>query len=331
MTRTILLAEDSRTEALVIRALLEREGYVVETVSNGREGLKQVARVQPDLVISDVAMPLMDGYAFCEAMKADEATRAVPFILLTGRSEPADILDGLLRGADNFISKPFEPANLLERVRRILELADVRARSGDGSGVALAWNGRQVAISADQRQIVELLFTKAEEVATANRELEISRAALQRHAESLEEMVRERTRLLQHTLEGYKELVDSVDELIFACDARGAITSVNAAAEGLLGRAEETLVGAGLETIVAQASWPALQRAIHEAGGGGRPRERIELVDAASAPVPVELRLLALRDDGRPVGWQGIARRVLVAGGPLVAPAAEEPSAAVRT
>lgn len=329
MTRTILLAEDTRTEALVIQALLERAGYEVEAVSNGRDGLDRAAVVRPDLVISDVGMPVMDGYAFCEAMKADEATRSIPFILLTGRSEPADILDGLLRGADNFISKPFEPAYLLERVRRILEMADLRARSHDDRAVALAWNGRQVAISADQRQIVELLFTKAEEVSIANRELEESRASLQRYAEGLEEMVRERTRLLQHTLEGYKELVDGVDELIFACDARGVITSVNAAVERLLARSEEALVGSSLDGIVAPGSWPALQRAIDEAGRGGHPSELLDLLDASTEPVPVELRLLALREAGRPVGWQGIARRVSAA--QVAAPGAAEPSASVRT
>ena len=310
MTRTILLAEDTRTEALVIRALLEREGYQVEVVPNGREGLERVRQAPPDLVISDVVMPEMDGYEFCELVKTDPATRSIPFILLTSRSEPADILDGLLVGADNFISKPFEPSYLLERVRRILDLMDVRSLGTADTPIGLSWNGRQVTITADQRQIVELLFSKAEEVVESNNALQESRLALQRYTEDLEEMVLERTRLLQHALEGYKELVDGVDEMIFSCDRSGVITSVNAAADALLRRPEATVVGLTLQTLVAASSWPELQAIIDEAGRGGRPNERVDLVDAGGNPVPVDLRLLALREDGRPIGWQGIARRI---------------------
>ncbi len=310
MTRSILIAEDTRTEALVIRALLEREGYEVSVVSNGREGAEQARREPPDLIISDLVMPEMDGFEFCELMKSDPATRSIPFILLTGRSDPADILDGLLAGADNFISKPFEPSHLLERVRRILYVMDLRGHGSPDEPIGLSWNGREVSITADQRQIVELLFAKAEEVVEMNDALQESRLALQRHAEDLERTVADRTRALEHALAGYRELVDGVDELIFSCDRSGVITAVNAAADEMLGRGEGRVLGVSLQTIVARESFPTLQAIIDAAGRGERPSDRIDLLDADGSLVPVDLRLIALRDDERPVGWQGIAKRV---------------------
>jgi len=108
MERKILVAEDSPTQAERVRLLLEGEGYRVELANNGREGLERVCSAPPDLIISDVVMPEMDGYAFCRAVKSAQETRRIPFVLLTERRTPLDILKGLERGADNFITKPFE-------------------------------------------------------------------------------------------------------------------------------------------------------------------------------------------------------------------------------
>src|SRR3990170_2706251 len=113
MARRILVVEDSATQAEQLRLLLEGEGYAVEVAADGREGLERVRRAAPDLIISDVVMPEMDGYAFCRAVKSAPATSALPFVLLTERRTALDILRGLEHGADNFITKPFEDAVLL--------------------------------------------------------------------------------------------------------------------------------------------------------------------------------------------------------------------------
>lgn len=309
MSTTILLAEDDRTQAIQIRSLLEREGYRVDVVANGREGLEHVRASRPDLVISDVSMPEMDGYAFCSAVKADEATRSIPFILLTGRSAPSDILEGLIHGADNFISKPCSPKYLLERIRRILQMIETREDGRHEVEVRLSWSDRPVAITADQQQIVELLFSKAEEVSRANAELEESRAALERHASELEEKVQQRTRLLQHALEGYRELVEGTEDMVFACDHHGAISSVNAAACSLLATEDRALIGRPLIALAAPGSERTLRLVIEGAASGGRPCERVELLASDGGAVAVELRLIALLEGGRAVGWQGIARR----------------------
>ena len=162
MERTILVAEDSQTQATHVRLLLESEGYRVSVVPNGREGMEHVTTAPPDLIISDIVMPEMDGYAFCRAVKSSERTRRIPFVLLTERHAPADLVRGLQVGTDNFITKPFEDAHLLERVRRIFENLDLRRQGRLDVEITLTAAGQQIVINADKQQMIELLFSTLE-------------------------------------------------------------------------------------------------------------------------------------------------------------------------
>jgi CheY-like chemotaxis protein len=94
MARRVLAVEDSRTQAERLRLLLTAEGYEVEVAPDGREGLAAARARLPELIVSDVTMPEMDGFAFCQAVKSSPATRHIPFILLTARASPADIIRG---------------------------------------------------------------------------------------------------------------------------------------------------------------------------------------------------------------------------------------------
>jgi signal transduction histidine kinase/DNA-binding response OmpR family regulator len=196
MKRRILVVEDSPTQAELLRLLLEGAGYQVDLAPNGREGLKKVRGAPPDLIISDVMMPEMDGYAFCQAVKSAERTRRIPFVLLTQRNTPQDILWGLTRGADNFITKPFDDEYLLERVKRIFEHLDLRGKGQLEVDVTLRVGEREIVINADKQQIVELLFATFEDVCRLNNELLDARRALEDHATNLEAKVRERTEAL---------------------------------------------------------------------------------------------------------------------------------------
>ena len=104
MGHSILVIEDSPTQAERVRLLLEDAGYAVELARNGREGLERLRVVRPDLIVCDVVLPEMDGFAFCRAVRTDDATRSIPIVLLTGQRSPVDIIRGLEVGADNFIT-----------------------------------------------------------------------------------------------------------------------------------------------------------------------------------------------------------------------------------
>ena len=117
----ILLAEDSPTQAELIRHALEKHGHRVRIARNGLVALELAREAPPSLVVTDVMMPGLDGYGLCRALKEDPSTRAVPVVLLTTLTDPADILRGIECGADNFVGKPFSAEILLERIDSFLQ------------------------------------------------------------------------------------------------------------------------------------------------------------------------------------------------------------------
>jgi two-component system cell cycle sensor histidine kinase/response regulator CckA len=206
----ILLVEDSPTQAERVRLILEPEGYRVEVAPNGREGLERARTTLPDLIISDILMPEMDGYALCQAVKHDDTTRKIPFILFTERHAPMDIIEGLLRGADNFIPKSSSDDYLLARVRRIFQQLEHRKAGEVAIEIRVRVDGREIPISADKQQIFELLISSVEEAGRANEKLNEAQRLLQEHARQLETRVQERTRELRAAEEKYRSLVEQI-------------------------------------------------------------------------------------------------------------------------
>ena len=133
---TILVVEDEKAILEIITFFLEDEGYRVVQALNGEAALSLLRVAQPDLIISDIRMPGMDGFAFCEAVRANPDFGQLPFIFLTGRDERADVRRGMGLGADDYLTKPFEPEELLSAVQvRLARAAETQAaivRAGSG-------------------------------------------------------------------------------------------------------------------------------------------------------------------------------------------------------
>ena len=198
----ILIVEDSRTQAAELRFVLESAGYTVEHAASAEDALVKFDPGGVDLVISDIVMPGMSGYELCRRLKGQQAGPGVPVMLLSSLSDPMDIVSGLECGADNFLTKPYDPDILLERVRTVLGNQAVR-RSSQGEGIDVMFLGRRFQIRSGKEQILDLLLSTFEDVVHANRKLQESQAALsaakqqlERHAEDLEQQVRIRTRKL---------------------------------------------------------------------------------------------------------------------------------------
>jgi len=116
----ILIIEDDRDIAELIEYNLTREGYQVTTAFTGENGLKTAQSLRPDLVLLDLMLPGLDGLDVCRALKRDPKTDQIPIIMLTAKSEEADIVSGLEMGADDYISKPFSPREVLARIHAVL-------------------------------------------------------------------------------------------------------------------------------------------------------------------------------------------------------------------
>lgn len=109
----ILLVEDEAFLSHEIAEALQYENYLVLTAEDGRQGLEIARREMPDLIISDIMMPNLDGYGFLMALREDTVTARIPFIFLTAKSEYADMRKGMAFGADDYLVKPFDILELL--------------------------------------------------------------------------------------------------------------------------------------------------------------------------------------------------------------------------
>ncbi len=134
MCARLLVAEDDPKQAELIRRYLEREGHSVLVVHDGRAAIDECRRRRPDLAVLDVMMPKVDGLDACRVLRADGD---VPIILLTARSTEDDILLGLDLGADDYMTKPFSPRELVARIRTVLRRTrpDASGNGGDVVGV----------------------------------------------------------------------------------------------------------------------------------------------------------------------------------------------------
>ncbi|MBD3315379.1 MAG: response regulator, partial [Chitinivibrionales bacterium] len=199
---SILVVEDSLTQAEKLRYLLQERDYLVHIARNGSEALNIARRRKPAIVISDVVMPVMNGYDLCREIKADEELRGISVILLTALSDPQDVINGLLCGADNFITKPYSEQFLLSRIEHILVNKELR-RAQDVEGTTeILYGGRRYNITADRLQIIDLLFStfenavyKSRELDTANEELTRTQRRLEELNEQLRRDIRERQRM----------------------------------------------------------------------------------------------------------------------------------------
>lgn len=120
MAKRILVVDDSPTQLRLATMPLVEKGYTVLTATNGEEGLNKALAEKPDLIVLDVVMPVMDGFQACRKIKAAPETQNTPVIMLTTKSQKADEFWGKRQGADVYLTKPFEPEDLLAAVGQFL-------------------------------------------------------------------------------------------------------------------------------------------------------------------------------------------------------------------
>jgi diguanylate cyclase (GGDEF)-like protein/PAS domain S-box-containing protein len=123
---TVLIVDDEPQNRKLLEALLQPEGYATRTAGTGEEALDSVAQAPPDLILLDVMMPGMDGYQVAQTLKGDPSTSNIPIIMVTAQTDRSALLDGLDAGAEEFLTKPVNRAELWLRVRNLLRLKELR-------------------------------------------------------------------------------------------------------------------------------------------------------------------------------------------------------------
>jgi len=124
--KQILVVEDEEDILELVSFNLKKEGYKVKGVTSGEEALQEVRREVPNLIILDLMLPGVNGFDVCKSLRNDYRTKTIPVIMLTAKSEEADIVIGLELGADDYLTKPFSPRELIARVRAILRRSEAR-------------------------------------------------------------------------------------------------------------------------------------------------------------------------------------------------------------
>ncbi|ABC30573.1 FOG: EAL domain [Hahella chejuensis KCTC 2396] len=180
----ILIVEDSLTQALQLQMLLEQNNCIVTVAENGVQALKCIAERRPTIIVSDIMMPEMDGYTLCRTLKSDPKTESIPVILVTTLTDPKDVVQGLIAGADNFITKPYDEKYLLSRIRYFLANLEHRDHQRVKMGIEIILDGERHFINSARQQILDLLISTYEEGIRLNRELKAKHEELS-HTHSL--------------------------------------------------------------------------------------------------------------------------------------------------
>jgi two-component system alkaline phosphatase synthesis response regulator PhoP len=198
MAPRILVADDDAQIARLVRSYLEQAGFIVLTAADGEQALHAIRHERPDLVVLDVMMPKRDGFALTRLLRADEQLAGIPILMLTARVEDADKLHGLDLGADDYLTKPFNPLEVVARVRALLRRAGGALQPSPVLQLrGLKLDVQQRIVSVDER-LVELTPT----------EFELLRALMQNpnHAFTRGELI---DRAFGYTYEGFEPTIDS--------------------------------------------------------------------------------------------------------------------------
>jgi len=279
----ILVVEDDAVQAMKLEALLQSVGGSVRVAANGREALIMMEKERPDVVVSDILMPEMDGYEMCKHIRADQGLKGVGVILLTCLSEPQDVIRGLEAGADNFLPKPYESTRLLQMVKDVYH-----GRSGQGKGSArVHFHGKTYTVNSTPGQILNFFVTLYEDALRKNEELSRAQQELQYVNENLARLVNERTADLSQEVESRKkaveesreraQLLDKAQDAIFVMDLEGVIRYSNRSANELYGYSEPEMRGRHIAMLLCDDKRPfpagLLQAVRHEGEWVGELRQ----------------------------------------------------------
>ena len=200
----ILIAQESPIEAEQLKHALERRGHVVTVAGNGKVALEAARTRKPTLIVSDIVMPEMDGYALCKRLKTEKELKDVPVILMTSLSSTEDVVKGLECGADMFIRKPYDETAFLSRIDYALSNRSLRERAKRDVSLQIKLGDNIHHITSEPQQILDLLISTYEDATRINAELGEKQMQLTRLAAGLEREVEERTAALRTEIAGHK-------------------------------------------------------------------------------------------------------------------------------
>ncbi|MBN8709959.1 MAG: response regulator [Verrucomicrobia bacterium] len=169
MQDTVLVVEDESDVVDLLRYNLSRAGFGVIIANDGVEGLEMARKNRPDIIVLDLMLPRMDGLAVCKALKREAETEQMPIVMLTAKSEPNERVNGLELGADDYVTKPFSPRELVLRVQALLrrlrssnrnDVVTVDAFEVDKNAFEIRLDGKRLDLTTTEFKLLALLIDR---------------------------------------------------------------------------------------------------------------------------------------------------------------------------
>ena len=203
--KLILIVEDSLVQSEALKRKLEREGYRIAVAHDGSEGLTLAQTLRPALILSDIVMPVMDGYRMCREIKDSDAIKNIPVVMLTQLYEPEEIIRGLESGADAYLTKTVSEDQFMAKVRSLLINPLQFSNRPDQKCISFEYMDKQYEVHSGRAQTLSFLISTYESAIWHNTELNKVQKQLRTLNEKLEEIVKERTRELSNEIDERKQ------------------------------------------------------------------------------------------------------------------------------
>ena len=305
MNKHILVVEDSLTQATFLKNLLEKHGYQVTVATDGQEGLDAARMHKPDLVITDIVMPVMDGFQMCYEIKHDGMLKEIPVILVTVLSEPKEVIRALKAGADYYLTKPHYDQHLLSGVESALAKPVHTKGEGTEGGLEITYDGQRHIITSDRQQMLSLLLSTYESAVQQNRTLIQAQRRLQELNEELQQTIAEHEQAeeeLRRLKEFNESIVQCMSEGIVVEDVQGRISFVNPAAAAMLGYSPQELEGKHWMAIVPPDQHPSMREAEDWRMHGETARSELQVIRKDGGRIPVMVSSTPRIEKGRYAG-----------------------------
>ena len=220
---TILVVEDSPTQAEQIKYLLEEKGYAVMVAANGKEGFEVAKKFRPTIIISDIVMPVMDGYELAEKIKKDKDVKDIPIIFVTALTDRKDASRKASVVADGYFTKPYDDKYLISKIEALLT-ASRQEEGVETKELEVKFAGERYVITSGRRQILNFLLSTYENAVQQNQDLILMHRELHLLNEQLENRVVERTEQLQASEANFRALADNANDGILITAGSGGDT-----------------------------------------------------------------------------------------------------------
>ncbi|HHT9138360.1 MAG TPA: ATP-binding response regulator, partial [Candidatus Wunengus sp. YC60] len=253
---SILIVEDSPTQAEQLKYLLEEKGYAVMVAADGKEGLAVAKKFKPTIIISDIVMPVMDGYEFAQKIKTDKELHNTPIILITALTDRKDASRKASVVADGYFTKPYDDKYLLSKIEALLTFS-MQSEEMYSKGLEVKFAGDRYVINSGRRQILNFLLSTYENAVQQNSDLILMHRELQLLNEQLEERVIERTKQLRASEANFRALADNAsDGIVINVGSDGNVVYANKRIEDMTGFAVDELLNISIKDYIAPDKFP---------------------------------------------------------------------------